>query len=107
LSGFFKKKFSRLASQRFDEVENDDNSSDSSRDSSDESDSDSDDDDINIQIDARTIDPSTFKHVPLEDRSTHFVAIRITEKEIVENAIKVQQHIVRQEEVGIELITFC
>ena len=34
-----------------------------------------------------------------EDRSTHFIAIRITVPEIVSKAMAIQKHIVRKEEV--------
>jgi len=72
--------------------------------SSTDSDSDSDD---SFGISIKPVDvsnPSQFNPVPEEERSTHFIAIKITEPEIVENAIRVQQHMVRQEEVILYLL---
>jgi len=78
-----------------------DNVDDENTESSTESDSDSDD---GVGISIKPVDasnPSQFNPVPEEERSTHFIAIKITEPEIVQNAIKVQQHIVQQEEVNL------
>jgi hypothetical protein len=47
-----------------------------------------------------TLEDSAFAcTVPDEDRSTHFLSIRITTDQIVDRAVKVQQHAVEQEEV--------
>ena len=87
-------KFGRDADER-----DGDNADEENTESSTESDSDSDD---GVGISIKPVDvsnPSQFNPVPEEERSTHFIAIKITEPEIVQNAIKVQQHIVQQEEV--------
>ena len=86
----------RLSNARFDERDGA-NDSGSDDDNTDASDSDSESDEPEISI--RPIDASQFKPIPDEERSTHFVAIKITDPEIVENAIKIQQHIADQEEV--------
>ena len=71
---------------------------------SESSDSDSDeDDDISIKpvnVSTKPADASQFKQIPEEERSTHFIAIKITDSKIVESAIRVQQHITNQEEVN-------
>ena len=87
-------KFGRDADER-----DGDNADEENTESSTESDSDSDD---GVGISIKPVDvsnPSQFNPVPEEERSTHFIAIKITEPEIVQNAINVQQHIVQQEEV--------
>ncbi len=89
-------KFGRNADERDGENVDDENTE-----SSTESDSDSDFDD-GVGISIKPVDvsnPSQFNPVPEEERSTHFIAIKITEPEIVRNAIMVQQHMVQQEEV--------
>jgi 2'-5' RNA ligase len=64
-----------------------------------ESDSESSDSENDVAISIKPIEPAEFKStIPDEERSTHFIAIRITEPEIIENAIKIQQHMVQQEE---------
>ena len=68
-----------------------------SQENTDTTDSDSDSDDVEITV--KPIDASQFKQIPEEERSTHFIAIKITEPDIVENAVQIQQHIVSQEEV--------
>ncbi len=70
----------------------------------DDSDSDSDSDDgIDINVDADEIASaatgSKVDMIPEEERSTHFLAIRITDAEIADNVNRLQQHIVDQEEV--------
>ena len=66
-------------------------------------DSDSDDDGIDINVDADEIATaatgSKVDMIPEEERSTHFLAIRITDAEIADNVNRLQQHIVDQEEV--------
>ena len=82
-----------------DERDGDNNADEENTESSTESDSDSDD---GVGISIKPVDvlnPSQFNPVPEGERSTHFIAIKITEPEIVQNAINVQQHIVQQEEV--------
>ncbi len=81
------------------------NNNDDAVDSDDDSDySDSDDDDVNVNVsvaavDCRQIaDKSKVNMIPEEERSTHFLAVRITEQEIRENVDRLQQHIVDQEE---------
>ena len=61
----------------------------------DHSDSDSDDDGIAINIDA---DATRVHLIPDEERSTHFLAIKITNPDIIAKAKEIQRHIVRQEE---------
>ena len=68
-----------------------------SQENTDTTDSDSDSDEVEITV--KPIDASQFKQIPEEERSTHFIAIKITEPEIVQNAVQIQQHIVSQEEV--------
>ncbi len=87
-------KYGRNADERDGENIDNDNTE-----SSTDSDTDSDD---GFGISIKPVDvsnPSQFNPVPEEERSTHFIAIKITEPEIVENAIRVQQHMVQQEEV--------
>ena len=60
-----------------------------------ESDSDDDDDDINIHIDSNI----QVNLIPEEERSTHFLAIRITNLQVVQAAQVVQNDAVKQEEV--------
>ncbi len=66
-------------------------------------DSDSDDDGIDINVDADEISTAApgikVDMIPEEERSTHFLAIRITDAEIADNVNRLQQHIVDQEEV--------
>ncbi len=67
-----------------------------------DSDSDSDDGiDINVDADeiASAATGSKVDMIPEEERSTHFLAIRITDAEIADNVNRLQQHIVDQEEV--------
>ena len=96
--------FFRLSRSRFDEVDVGDNSDadadEGSGSSYSDSDSDSDDIDVNVNVSVRPIDPTQFRQIPDEERSTHFIAIKITEPEIVRNAVRVQQHIAGQEEVA-------
>ena len=60
-----------------------------------ESDSDSDDDDINIHIDSNI----QVNLIPEEEGSTHFLAIRITNPQVVQAAQVVQKDAVKQEEI--------
>ncbi len=90
----------RLSDARFDERDGDDEGSRSGTGSDDSSDPESDYDEFQVSI--RPVDPAPaqFNPIPDEERSTHFVAIKITDPDIVRNAIKVQQHIAGQEEVN-------
>ena len=79
------------------------NSDETGNSDSSDSDSDSDSDDISIKpvnVSTKPVDASQFKQIPEEERSTHFIAIKITDSKIVESAIRVQQHITNQEEVN-------
>ena len=58
-------------------------------------DDDDDDDDINIHIDSNI----QINLIPEEERSTHFLAIRITNPQVVQTAQVVQNDAVKQEEV--------
>eukprot|EP00095_Tigriopus_kingsejongensis_P002159 maker-scaffold248_size238799-snap-gene-1.24 protein:Tk02159 transcript:maker-scaffold248_size238799-snap-gene-1.24-mRNA-1 annotation:"hypothetical protein SPRG_11048" len=64
--------------------------------SSDDSDSDEDEDNVNIHL-GNKFSTNNVDTVPLEDRSTHFLAIRVTEPGIVQNVKLLQDHIVDQE----------
>ena len=66
-----------------------------------EEDSDEDDDDFRITVNttavsskASAFSSSGANPVPEEERSTHFIAIRVTDGKIVENARRVQNHVV-------------
>ena len=75
-----------LESDRLQKLENDDF----------ESDSDS-DDEFEIHIDDNI--QAQVNLIPEEERSTHFLAIRITNPDIIQNAQKVQKDAVLQEEI--------
>jgi hypothetical protein len=92
-----------LTNSKFDDERDGGGNSDETG-NSESSDSDSDeDDDISIKpvnVSTKPADASQFKQIPEEERSTHFIAIKITDSKIVESAIRVQQHITNQEEVN-------
>lgn len=70
----------------------------SSDDSDEDSGSDSDDDDFNVTVNVgNAFSTAIVNTYPLENRSTHFLSIRITEKNIVKQAKMLQDHIVGQE----------
>ena len=66
-----------------------------------DTDSDSDDEDENnINVNIREIDTDilAISRIPDEERSTHFIAIRITNPDIVKAAKSVQEDVVSKEE---------
>ena len=72
-----------------------------------ETDSNSDDesdDDFNIHLEescnTKQIDEVTLCSVKEEDRSTHFIAIKVTLPDIITKAMEIQQNISRKEEVS-------
>ena len=71
---------------------------------SDDSDDES-DDDFNIQVgescNTSKIDEVTLNSMMEEDRSTHFIAIKVTIPDIITKAMEIQQHITKKEEVSI------
>ncbi len=67
--------------------------------SEDDYDSDCNDIAVNVgPVDCGEIIASKVNHIPEEERSTHFLAIRVTDPEIASNVDRLQQHIVDQEE---------
>lgn len=79
--------------------------------------SDSEDDENNINVNIREIntDVQAIWQIPEEERSTHFIAIRISNPQIVQAAKSVQEDIVEKEEaladccmgLGLFHITIC
>jgi len=73
-------------------------------DGSDSSDSDDDDDggfNINVGPKASAAAVENKVHmIPEEERSTHFLAIRITNEDIIDQVNKLQENIISQEEVS-------
>ena len=71
--------------------------------SDDETDDES-DDALNIQVgqgySTNQLSDITINTISEEDRSTHFIAIRVTIPDIISKAIEIQQKIVEKEEVS-------
>lgn len=69
-------------------------------DDSDYSDSDDDLDNFRPVIMSQTVKTDNNVHlIAEEERSTHFIAIKIINEEIIENLMKVQGEIIRREEI--------
>ena len=69
---------------------------------SDSSTDDESDDDVDIQIDhgwSNHAAENIKSQILEEDRSTHFIAIKITVPDIINKALEIQKHIVKKEEV--------
>ena len=73
--------------------------------SDDDTDDDDSDDDLNIQVgqgySTNQLSDITINTISEEDRSTHFIAIRVTVPDIISKAMEIQQKIVEKEEVSI------
>ena len=41
-----------------------------------------------------------------EERSTHFIAVRVTQQEVVNKALEIQQSIIKKEEVNCRYVDF-
>ena len=72
--------------------------------SDDNTDDDASDDDLNIQVgqgySTNQLSDIAINTISEEDRSTHFIAIRVTIPDIISKAIEIQQKIVEKEEVS-------
>ena len=76
---------------------------DDDNDSDDES-----DDEFNIKV-GEVYDKNELPELEListldEDRSTHFIAIKVTNPDIIERAVEIQKNIIEKEEVSLKIL---